>query len=208
MQIKVCGLKYPENYNHLVKEVEPDYAGFIFHEHSARFAGDLVRKRELLHHGENIKRVGVFVNSSITYIVDTCKTLSISVVQLHGEESPAYASDLQARGFTVIKTFRIDEQFDFSRLNMYRENVDYFLFDYKGGKRGGNGTKFDWEKLKAYRLDVPYFLSGGISPNDVKKIKELNDSQLEAIDINSRFEIIPGKKEIELVKSFAKELKL
>jgi phosphoribosylanthranilate isomerase len=208
MKLKICGLKYPENYNKLVKEVEPDYAGFIFHEHSERFAGELIQQSELLHHSENIKRVGVFVNSSIPHIVHTCKSLSVSVVQLHGEESSAFASEVKAQGFTVIKAFRIDALFDFSRLNFYRENVDYFLFDYNGASPGGNGKKFDWKKLNAYPLDVPYFLSGGISPDDVEKIKQLDDSRFAAVDINSRFEIIPGKKEIELVKSFTKQLKL
>jgi phosphoribosylanthranilate isomerase len=55
----------------------------------------------------------------------------------------------------------------------------------------------DW-----YDSEIPFFLSGGISTDDVEKIKEIHHDLLYGIDINSKFEIEPGLKDIEKVKTF------
>jgi phosphoribosylanthranilate isomerase len=108
----------------------------------------------------------------------------------------------------IIKVFGIKDAFDFSILESYIEEVDYFLFDTKGKERGGNGVKFDWSVLKDYPYDKPFFLSGGIGIKDVTKVNEIKESGLPvyAVDINSRFELKPGVKNIKEVKSFKNKL--
>jgi len=84
---------------------------------------------------------------------------------------------------------------------------DYFLFDTRIESYGGSGQKFDWVRIKEYHLDKPFFLGGGIGPGDATLIKQLNHPQLFAVDINSRFEIMPGIKEPKKVRDFIKEIK-
>jgi phosphoribosylanthranilate isomerase len=84
---------------------------------------------------------------------------------------------------------------------------DYFLFDTKSENPGGSGMKFNWEKLKEYSLDKPFFLSGGIGPEDAGMIKSIGNREFFAVDINSRFEIAPGIKDISMVKTFIEEIK-
>ena len=84
---------------------------------------------------------------------------------------------------------------------------DYFLFDTKTEKPGGSGKKFNWEKLKEYTLDKPFFLSGGIGPEDAGVIKAIENRGLFAVDLNSRFETVPGIKDPALVKTFIEEIK-
>ena len=100
--------------------------------------------------------------------------------------------------------FGIKDEFDFSILEPYQNEVDYFLFDTKGKERGGNGIKFNWFVLKDYPYSTPFFLSGGIGPKDQDAISSIINLNLPiyAIDINSKFEIEPGQKNIELIKKF------
>jgi phosphoribosylanthranilate isomerase len=84
---------------------------------------------------------------------------------------------------------------------------DYFLFDAKSEKQGGSGNKFNWGKLTEYTLDKPFFLSGGISPEDIAEIKSIENRGFFAVDINSRFEIAPGIKNVTAVNFFIKKIK-
>jgi phosphoribosylanthranilate isomerase len=91
---------------------------------------------------------------------------------------------------------------------VYESVCDYFLFDTKGELPGGNGLHFDWTILKDYSSKKPFFLSGGIGPNDcvaIASIIKLN-LPLYAIDVNSKFEIEPGFKNIQSIKEFKSKL--
>ncbi|HWV73743.1 MAG TPA: hypothetical protein VN040_18600, partial [Pseudosphingobacterium sp.] len=77
----------------------------------------------------------------------------------------------------------------------------YYLFDTKSEDYGGSGESFDWSLLSQYGLNVPFFLSGGLSAENIVKARSLTDARLHAIDVNSRFEISAGFKDIQLLKS-------
>mgnify|MGYP001368448336 CR=1 FL=1 len=83
-----------------------------------------------------------------------------------------------------------------------------FLFDTKGKLPGGNNIKFDWKLLKRYTFSKPFILSGGIGLEDISDIKKIIKTGLpiHAIDVNSKFEISPGNKNIELLKEFKLKL--
>jgi phosphoribosylanthranilate isomerase len=74
------------------------------------------------------------------------------------------------------------------------------LFDTKGKEKGGNGMVFNWEVLKDYDNEKPFFLSGGLSLENVGKVKELQSLNIVAIDVNSGFEVAPALKDVEKVK--------
>ena len=78
--------------------------------------------------------------------------------------------------------------------------ADYFLFDTATSSYGGSGRHFDWNILKNYNLEVPFLLSGGIDLSDIEKIKSLNIASMVGIDVNSRFELKPGLKDLDKVK--------
>ena len=86
--------------------------------------------------------------------------------------------------------------------------TNHFLFDTKGKLPGGNSFKFDWRLLENYSFSKPFFLSGGISLKEILEIKEIIKSNLpiHAIDVNSKFEICTGEKNVELLKSFKLKL--
>ena len=212
MKLKVCGMKYQDNIQ-AVAALQPDYLGFIFHEASPRQFESSIPELPT-----TIKKVGVFVNKPIDYVINKIETHQLDAVQLHGDESEAYCSQLmdncrteRSRGaIKILKVFSIKDSFDFNILKPYEDICDYYLFDTKGKLPGGNGYTFDWRVLKDYPSTKPYFLSGGIGLNELDNVLSFLRRQESkyccAIDVNSKFEIEPGLKDIEKLKEFKKNI--
>ena len=190
-------MKYPENIVE-VGSLLPDYMGFIFWEKSARYFDGIIPELP-----KSIKKVGVFVNASLEEILDKIKTHDLQAVQLHGDESVEFCETIKKnvpKLIEVIKVFSILDTFDFAALKPFEKVCDFFLFDTKGKLPGGNGTTFDWKVLENYQSTKPFFLSGGIGLEEMEAVNEILKTNLPvyAIDVNSKFEIKPGLKNIEL----------
>ncbi len=203
MKIKVCGMKIENNIMD-VATLPPDYMGFIFYEKSSRYFNS-----EIPELPENIKKIGVFVNAKIDFIVGKIEKHNLQGVQLHGQESPEFCASLQAYGI-VIKVFSIKNQFDFKVLEPYETVCDYYLFDTKGKHPGGNGYTFNWNVLKQYKSPKPYFLSGGIGPNELEQLllflKRPESDLCCTLDLNSKFETPTGLKDLKELKEFRYQL--
>ncbi|MCC9066527.1 phosphoribosylanthranilate isomerase [Flavobacterium piscisymbiosum] len=197
-------MKYPDNILE-VGALLPDYMGFIFWEKSARyFNGEIP---ELI---KTIKKVGVFVDQTHDEILGKVAKYNLQAVQLHGNESVEFLSELKKqlpKKIEIIKVFSADENFDFEIIKPFEAVCDYFMFDTKGKLPGGNGTTFDWTILKKYTSKKPFFLSGGIGINELKAIEEISKTNLPiyAVDINSKFEIEPGLKNKNLFSNFKRK---
>lgn len=197
MKIKICGLKYPDNIQ-AIEALGPQYMGFIFYGRSPRFMGDL-DAGALAAISPDIIKTGVFVNESAEQIEALIDKYGFSAVQLHGSESPEFAARFKGK-VQVLKAFGVNEDFDFDQLNDYLGKVDYFLFDTKTDAHGGSGKTFNWDILNKYNLDVPFFLSGGLSLDNLDQISKITHPQFYGVDLNSKFEIEPGLKDIEKLK--------
>ena len=200
--VKVCGMREAEN----IREVEAlgiDLMGFIFWPKSSRYVSE--RPAYL---PTNCKRVGVFVDEDIETVKRIADDYALDYIQLHGHESPEYCAQL--KGLKLIKAFNIATTEDFKQTEPYTGIVDYFLFDTKGKSVGGNGEKFDWSVLSAYDGNTPFLLSGGIGPDDAEVLTShfspLTSKKCVGIDLNSRFEIAPGLKDINKLKDFLNAL--
>ncbi|MXV15901.1 phosphoribosylanthranilate isomerase [Hufsiella ginkgonis] len=205
MKIKVCGMRDPENIK-AVAALSPDYMGFIFYPGSERFVAGLPPKA-IWSLPEDIITTGVFVDSGYDEIIANVEKFRLQAVQLHGSETPELCGKLYADGLQVIKAFGVNEQFDFDTTEPFSEYADYFLFDTKTPGHGGSGASFNWALLENYLLDVPYFLSGGIGPDAVDDLKANYDHRFYAVDLNSRFEVSPGLKDVEKLRNVFKQLR-
>lgn len=201
-------MKHPTNVVDLLK-LPVNYVGFIFYEKSARFveqeAAAFVGFDKIGSQG--IKKVGVFVDAPIEFVKARVETFGLDYVQLHGKETVFYCTQIRQLGIRIIKAFSVDASFVFTLTDAYQYDCDYFLFDTKGKLPGGNGVRFDWSILKKYKGTTPFFLSGGIGPEDLAAIKSLSFPRLQAVDVNSKFEVEPGLKNMEKVSEFVHELK-
>lgn len=200
MKIKVCGLRDPENIQS-VAALEPDYLGFIFYNKSPRYVGE-ISIETLDIRSATIQKTAVFVNEKIENINAVIDTYNFDFIQLHGDESPAFCKSLRDKAI-VIKAFGVNSDFDFKQLNRYRNKVDLFLFDTKTDFHGGSGFTFDWKVLDKYDMKIPFFLSGGLSADNIELVKEIDHEQFYGVDLNSKFEVSPGLKDIQqLEKAF------
>ena len=196
--IKVCGMRDAEN----IREVEAlgiDLMGFIFWPKSSRYVSE--RPAYL---PTNCKRVGVFVDENIETVRRIAEDYALDYIQLHGHESRAYCAQL--KGLKLIKAISVSGEDDIATYKTYEGLVDYFLFDTKCPSVGGSGQQFDWTVLADYVGETPFLLSGGIGPDDAERVKASHHSKCIGIDLNSRFEIAPGVKDINKLKDFLNAL--
>jgi len=205
MKLKVCGMVYPENLEQ-VAVLNPDYLGFIFYEKSPRFACYRLKPAHLDRLPPTIKKIGVFVNSDYRFIKDKVELYKLDLVQLHGNESPEFCRQLVDSGLKIIKAFAVDESFDFVISEDYQESCEYFLFDTKGKDYGGNGITFDWKILNKYNNKKPFFMSGGLDLENIKSLVNYSHLNIHSLDVNSKFEIGPGFKDISKVKELSEFL--
>jgi phosphoribosylanthranilate isomerase len=176
----------------------PDYLGFIYYAKSPRAVPPDFRLPEGV--PASIKKVAVCVNDSFEKCIEIVHNSGFDYIQLHGDETVQQCARLKDKGIGVIKAFAVHDEFDFERVNKYQSVVDYFLFDTKGEKYGGNGLPFNWRKLEEYNQQVPYFLSGGISPENIVQVKMLAGLNIHAVDVNSGVETTPAVKNVEAIK--------
>ncbi|MBI3882756.1 MAG: phosphoribosylanthranilate isomerase [Sphingobacteriales bacterium] len=209
MRIKVCGITQEEQLKQL-SAVGATFGGLIFYPKSLRYALRHMTV-EQIKKVNNINKVGVFVNATVEEVLQTVDNCRLDMVQLHGDETPKYCEKI-ADYISVIKAFRVSETDNIGwRLQEYMSVCDMFMFDTEGVGYGGTGKKFNREMLSGVNIGKPYFLSGGIEPEDAADLNEFaikpEARSLFAIDINSKFELMPGIKDMNLIKGFTDHLK-
>lgn len=220
LKIKVCGIT-DINQALVLEAMGIDYIGFIFYSPSKRYVlGNLQLADLKAFNPSNAKKVGVFVNETIEVVFNTVIAAGLDMVQLHGDEDEAYFIELNkklkgqiaattivneaATAVKLIKVFRVGDKMPL--IDTYMEVADYFLFDTDSKLYGGTGAHFNWELLKGNPINKSFFLSGGIGPNDIGGIEVMKQTKagntMIALDVNSQFEITPGVKNLEKIKTF------
>lgn len=205
MKLKVCGMKHRDNISELLQE-KPDYMGLIFYDKSPRFVEEN-EDTNWIKEIDDVQKVGVFVNASSKYIQEKIVCYGLQLIQLHGKESPSFCEKIKSFKVEVIKVFSVGEEFDMKILEPYEAVVDYFLFDTKGKQPGGNGVVFNWEILQEYTSQIPFFLSGGIGIESLDQLKSLNHLPIHALDVNSKFELEPARKDIPAIRALKNKMK-
>ena len=205
MIIKVCGMQNADNIKDVDNIAEVNWMGFIFHPGSSRYVDHVPSYLP-----RYSKRVGVFVNDDKINIVRMVREFELEYIQLHGDESPEYINELRDiipnDNIKFIKTVQISSNEDIASSYRYEGLVDYFLFETKTESYGGSGKQFDWNIISEYKGSTPFLITGGIGPDDAKRIKSFRHPLFAGIDINSRFEISPALKDVEMIRRFIKQV--
>ena len=205
-QVKVCGLTKLNQIKELV-DLEVDFLGFIFYEKSPRYVLNHLSLEQISEINHQAK-VGVFVNEDLAKIIEISEKAKLNFIQLHGNETEEFISELRQKlnlKIGIIKVIRIGnltENLESKILNL-KSKIDYLLFDTDSKAFGGTGKTFDWNFLNEIKIPIPYFLSGGISLENIHQLSTINHQPF-ALDINSKFEIEPGNKDINKIKEFIK----
>ena len=202
-----------------VSQLGVDMIGMIFYPKSPRYvemqsshAGiipDYVKEDINIKSAKSPARVGVFVDDMVQNIVTRVVNYHLDYVQLHGNEPREMCENLRLTldpdirpGIKIIKAISVSDASDIQKYKEYVGAVDLFLFDTKCKTVGGSGQQFDWQVLEQYDGEVPFLLSGGIGPEDASRLHAFHHPKCIGIDLNSRFEIEPGVKDVEKLKGF------
>lgn len=210
MKIKVCGMTLPEQV-YALEEMGVELAGFNFYPKSPRYMGYKIAPDRMKKIGGRIAKVGVFVNESYENLMKTVDDYRLDIVQLHGDETERFCENV-ANYVTVIKAFRLSDNDPIEwMVRPFDEGSDMYMFDTLGADYGGTGKKFDWEVLKGKVIDKLYFIAGGIEPGDEERLLEFEKdpaaAKLFAVDINTKFEIGAGIKDINRIKKFVETIR-
>jgi indole-3-glycerol phosphate synthase/phosphoribosylanthranilate isomerase len=201
---KVCGLTHARDAAD-VHKAGAVYGGLIFVEKSPRFVA--LEQARLVMLGAPLMYVGVFQNEEIELIAYTAKSLGLSAVQLHGDETPKYIKELLTvlpKSCEIWKAHGISDSLpEFEKYNVSKHILDTRV----GTQSGGTGKVFDWSLLTAQQdklLDIDkskIILAGGLTPENAQQAALIGCAGL---DFNSGVESAPGKKDADkLNRSFA-----
>ncbi|MDD5354736.1 MAG: phosphoribosylanthranilate isomerase, partial [bacterium] len=194
VKIKICGITCAQDAT-WAANLGADFIGLNFFKDSPRKISPQNALEILKEIPPFVSSVGVFVNEDIKNIVKLVKKLSLSLVQLHGEETVEYCRQIKEAvpGIKIIKAFRIKDETVFDSMRPYLEIADYFLLDvYVEGIAGGTGATFNWDlALKAKELGKPIFLAGGLTPENVQEA--VDKAKPFAADVASGIERSPKR---------------
>ncbi len=193
--IKICGITNVEDALHAV-DAGADALGFIFYPGSPRCVTPKTVRNIVEQLPPFTTSVGVFVNEGREGIQQIITESGLSLVQLHGDESPA---DCLGFDRPVIKAIRLRSRDDVTRMSEY--DVKAFVLDtYVDGTWGGTGKTLDWELAREATRHGPTILAGGLTPDNVgRAVAEVHPY---GVDVSSGVEISPGKKDLEKIRQF------
>jgi phosphoribosylanthranilate isomerase len=195
MEIKICGITNMEDAS-FVATCGADAIGFIFYPKSPRYVAPETVKKIIEEIPRAITTVGVFVNHDVAEVKEAIDFCGLDLVQLHGDESPAYCGQFpQSR---VIKAFAPRTVDDLANMREYP--VKAILVDAHDPQRyGGTGEQSDWTLAAKVKETHPLILAGGLSMENIQEAIERASPH--AVDVNSGAEIAPGKKDHQKVRA-------
>jgi phosphoribosylanthranilate isomerase len=205
-RVKICGISHLEDAR-LAIELGAAALGFNFYEKSPRClapaeAWKILRKLPAL-----VSSVGVFVNWDSASIIALAKSLRLSAVQLHGDESHEVTEEC-ARHFPVIKAFRTELKFQFTQFRAHNSASSFLLdattSETQSKSYGGTGRLADWKIAKRAAAKFPILLAGGLTPQNIAE--SILTVRPYAVDVASGVESSPGKKDSAKLRAFFAEV--
>ncbi len=205
MRVKFCGITRLEDAREAAR-LGAWAVGLIHHDPSPRRVDGTVAAQIGAELRRQLEVVGVFVNAPLDEVVKAAEDESLTMLQLHGEEGPAFCQEATRRtGLKVIKAFRVRSSADIQAAEAFR--TELHLFDaHRPDAPGGTGESFDWELLKGRRSEIPFVLSGGLDPDNVGGA--VADLHPHAVDLASGVESEPGVKDHSLMEAFIENARL
>lgn len=203
-KVKVCGITSLKDAE-LAVQLGAWALGMIFYEGSPRRCSPAHAQQIAAALRRRVGLCGVFVNAPLEDVVGACEELGLDMVQLHGDEGPAFCAEVKRRtGARVAKAAQVSGAGDVR--DVERFHVDFHLLDTRASApgaerlRGGTGEAFDWTLLAARRSKVPLILSGGLTAENVGDA--IAAARPYAVDTASGTEAAPGHKDPARLRAF------
>ncbi len=195
MQIKLCGFS---EINSIKTAIDHgcDYIGVVFVKKSIRYIEPSASYNLAKAIDNKCKKVAVVANQNLEELIDIYKNFQPDYFQLHGDENISFINSIKQNipNIKFIKALSIKSKQDFALIDIYKNHIDFILFD---NLNPGSGESFNWELLKNLECKIPWFLSGGININNIEQAIENFGAKY--IDISSGIEKNKAIKSNELI---------
>jgi phosphoribosylanthranilate isomerase len=195
VKVKICGMTQLKDAAFAV-EHGADAVGFIFYKKSPRSVTMKTVRNIILKLPPLVDTVGVFVNESVDRVNKIANYCGLDLVQLHGEESPAFCKKIQRR---VIKAFRVKDLQSVKQLEKFHVS-GYLLDTFSDNLHGGTGKTFDWNLALPAKKIGPVILAGGLTARNI--LQAIRQARPYGVDVCSGVEKLPGIKDPEKVRAF------
>lgn len=206
VQAKICGITTPEAIDAALMG-GASHIGLVFFPKSPRNiapdqAAALARRAE-----GRARIVGLFVDPDPQFVDAVRKSVTLDVIQLHGDERPALVSQIaMANGLETWKAIPIKTAEDLRAALKYRGAAHRILYDAKPPTGtdvpGGTGLRFDWKLLDGFAHPLPWILAGGLDPRNVAEAVGITSARF--VDVSSGVESSPGQKDVAKIAAFLK----
>ncbi len=208
-RVKICGIR---NVAQALSAVESgaDAIGLVFYPSSPR-AVSTERAAEIVQVlPAFVTAVGLFVNASTDEVNKTLNSVSLGLLQFHGDETPEFCSSFKR---PWIKALRIRSEKDLTNIETWLNagSQGILLDAWHEGLYGGSGETFDWNLLSKHygeaknALSSRIILAGGLNPDNVKEA--ITVARPWAVDVSSGVESSLGEKSVNLLAKFMQEVR-
>lgn len=200
-RVKICGITRIEDI-HAAVEAGADAIGLVFYPPSPRYV--TIEQAQLLaqHIPPYVSIVGLFVNANANEIVEVLQHVSLDVIQLHGDESPAECQQIaQQTRRRWYKAIQVKPEVDTLEIIQQYQQVgaSAMLLDaWHPELKGGTGLQFDWSTFP--QSNLPLILAGGLNPDNVAQAIEM--TQAYAVDVSGGVESAKAIKDQKLIQQF------
>jgi phosphoribosylanthranilate isomerase len=200
-RVKLCGVTDPADARR-VADLGAWALGMIFWPQSPRVCSIEAAETIGVELQRRLELVGVFVNATLDEVAATADRCHLTVIQLHGDEGPAYCREVARRtGAKVMKAARVRNAAQIHDLQRF--HTDFHLLDaYSPRTPGGTGETFDWELARRHPGVPPVVLSGGLDPDNVGAAIEA--ARPFAVDVASGTESAAGRKDPAKLSAFVR----
>ena len=195
-RIKICGITRPEDALSAIS-CGADAIGLVFYAASPRAVTVEQAASIVAVVPPFVSVVALFVDETASRINQVLSSLSIDVLQFHGDESPEFCQQFNR---PYIKAVRVQADLDLDNIcRAYTTARGVLLDAWQEGVPGGTGKTFDWN-LAALELPLPVVLAGGLNLCNVSEA--IAALQPAAVDVSGGVELRPGVKDCEKIKQF------
>ncbi len=204
-RVKVCGITSVADAL-MVSAAGADALGLVFYPKSKRNIGIEQAAEICKVVPPFVTTVGLFLDAEASFVREVLASMSLSLLQFHGSESPSYCAQFKHPYLKAVGMQGIAASGGFEAYaDQYPEAQGFLVDSHAPGAAGGTGETFDWTRVPQ-NYPKPIILAGGLSPENVAEAVRI--SRVYAVDVSSGVEISPGIKDAAKVQAFIQNVRL
>lgn len=191
MFVKICGITRAEDAEAAVA-AGAGAIGFVFWPASPRFIDPHRARRIAAMLPPFVTSVGVFVDQPLDYVNGVASLVRLGAVQLHGDETPAFAIAVSRPVIKAVSVGGVDTR-------AWPATTTLLLDVHDPVARGGTGRTLDWTAAAGVAARRAILLAGGLTPGNVAdavaRVRPFG------IDVSSGVERAPGIKDHQRLRA-------